>query len=300
VKVLGDKCMALLNALGSFKPTPALGLDEFRKELVTRAEVIITLGTTDWKIMLKKADTELISLFTKVLEDHNQIFALVIKNIVLITSETIRTQIISVIQNLTKIIPVFVQVSTNVMSVTSGREAVSANFEKIFTALKQVWTNTIQTLKTFKGGSPPDSLTGIDTSADPTVVLNGLISFLNSEKASSTTVDELCKGFTVPKDYSEAVALWPQVIRALVTEIKAPEMRAGELMFQSARAVLYYRKVVLEPNSRNVKNWAKAAELLNKFSQEIVNLLVAKFSDQDITQKLATLVGIVKEIQQAL
>jgi len=255
----------------------------------------------DWVVILKKPDAELFPILVKVLNDHTLIFALIIKNVVAVASDSIRSQLITVLQqNLAKIIAAYVQVATTAMGISSGREAVSANFVKVFTAFKQVWTNAIQTLKSYKGGSPADSLTGIDTNVDTNTILNGFIAFLKSEKANSASVEILCKGFSVPKNFEESVALWPQVVRALLVELKNQELNSSELIFQSARAVLFYRKVLLEPNSVSVKDWEKSKTLLNKFSQELVNLLVARFSDQDITQKLTAFAATVKEIQQAL
>eukprot|EP01123_Difflugia_compressa_P006042 TRINITY_DN18183_c0_g1_i1.p1 TRINITY_DN18183_c0_g1~~TRINITY_DN18183_c0_g1_i1.p1 ORF type:complete len:618 (+),score=142.50 TRINITY_DN18183_c0_g1_i1:202-1854(+) len=310
IKALGDKCTTLLNMLQSFKPTAAVSFEEFRKEFVSRSELIISMENTDWNVWLIKSDAELFVFIQKLVEENTLLLALLLKNLVLITTEHTRTQIITLLQqNIPKILPAFIQVTVSIADVPSNRRSVAAaNYQRIYSAFAQIWTNALQLFKTFKvrsttTSSANASLTGIDTSADTNTILNNFVSFLNSEKATSATPSMLCAGLSsTPTQYSEAVALWPHVVRALVTEIKKSEEETnmGELLFQSARAVLFLRKVVLEPHGASVKEWDKAVPLLNQFSQELVHLLVAKLTDQDITPKLTTLVGTVKQIQQAL
>jgi hypothetical protein len=304
IKTLGEKITTLLNFMSSYPAKSSLGsVDEFRREIYGLVEFPLEISSSDWKMTLNKPDKELFSLLTKLLENQMNLITVIVKNISLIRLESTRSQIISTLQqNLGKVINVYVNTVINVMTLKPrNRDGLAGHFEKIFTALKQIWNNSIVLLKSYRPESPPDELTGIITAEEPAVVLNAFVEFLNSDKAASVTLEILCRGFSgVPDNYTDTVALWSQVFQALVTEVKSPDLNPGEIIFQCARIILFYRKVLLEPYSVSVKDWDTAASLLNQLSQQIVNLLVARYTDDDYAPKLAELVSTVKEIQKAL
>eukprot|EP01124_Arcella_intermedia_P025105 TRINITY_DN4418_c0_g1_i6.p1 TRINITY_DN4418_c0_g1~~TRINITY_DN4418_c0_g1_i6.p1 ORF type:complete len:2010 (-),score=752.07 TRINITY_DN4418_c0_g1_i6:85-6114(-) len=260
MKALGDKIQALLNALGSYKPTAELNVNDFKTTLTTQIQQLLSLiENQDWAVILKKPTAELNTYLMKVLEYHRDIIVLLIKNLCLVTNEQVKGQIITVLQqNIPKIMPAYIQNFTTVMKLDSNRELAAPNFVKLAAAFTQIWSNTLQTFKQFKGGFPPDPLTKIPTDKDPNTILNAFISFLNSPAATSSDPSLLTLHLTpatTPTTYAAATAHWPTIVRSLVTAIKNPSFDPSDVLYQSARIILYYRRLILEAFQRDIKDW---------------------------------------------